>query len=179
MSDECESCTLDPFSDLMGKFVGLLIIGLFSGCWTPPGEDSFPKKKSSLAFFNWLALDIMATFVSSIWFSLNKEEPLGSELDLSNVTASGFDLEHTMSLCLLRGFAWPESENSDVEQQNYYIKKDATYRYFAAPFFDKGGPVQKKEEITISKKSQLAVFCIHQMAIGCYDSVQIENLIKS
>ena len=119
MSDEGESRKLEHFSDLMGKVEGLLIIGLFSGCWRPPGEDSFPKKKSSLAFFNWFALDIMATFVSSIWFSLNREEPLGSELDLSNVTASVFDLEQTMSLCLFRGFAWPESGNSDVKQQNY------------------------------------------------------------
>ena len=32
LSDEGESCKFDPFSDLMGKFVGLLIIGLLSGC---------------------------------------------------------------------------------------------------------------------------------------------------
>ena len=39
----------------------------------------------------------------------------------------------------------------DVEQQNYYFKRDATLRYFAPASSDKGGPFQKKEEITISK----------------------------
>ena len=47
----------------------------------------------------------------------------------------------------------------DVQQQNYYLKRDATQRHFASAFIDKGEPVQKKEEITISKNLPLSVFC--------------------
>ena len=66
-----------------------------------------------------------------------------------------------------------------VEQQNYYLKRDTTYQYFESASSDKGGPVQKKEEITISKKSHLAVFCINRTAINCYDFLQISvNLIN-
>ena len=48
---------------------------------------------------------------------------------------------------------WGQRSNSDVEQQNYYLKREATKWYFASVFSDKGGPVQKKEEINISKKA--------------------------
>ena len=37
--------------------------------------------------------------------------------------------------------------HSDVEQQNYYLKR----LYFASVYIDKGGLKRKKEEITISK----------------------------
>ena len=68
--------------------------------------------------------------------------------------------------------------NSDVEQQNYYLKRGATQRYLASAFSDKGGPVQKKEKITISTKSHLEVFCINRTSIGCYDFVRIEIQIS-
>ena len=67
--------------------------------------------------------------------------------------------------------------HSDVEQQNYYLKIEAI-----APSgilhqlsLSKGGLVQKKEDITISKKTKyvIAVFCFDLTAIGSYDFVQI------
>jgi hypothetical protein len=45
---------------------------------------------------------------------------------------------------------------------------------FASASSDKGRPLQKNEEITISKKSHLAVLCIERTTIGCYDFVQID-----
>ena len=57
--------------------------------------------------------------------------------------------------------------HSDIEQQNYYLKKDVTWQYFASDFSDKGEPIQKKEEITTYlKKIHLAVFWIDRTAIG-------------
>ena len=53
------------------------------------------------------------------------------------------------------------------------ISKDTTLQHFASAVSDKGGPIQKKEEITISKKHHLAVLCINLTAFGCYDFVQI------
>ena len=49
--------------------------------------------------------------------------------------------------------------------------------YFASAFIDKGRPVQKKEEITISKNLPLAVFCINRTANECYDFARIEKFI--
>ena len=64
----------------------------------------------------------------------------------------------------------------DIEKQNYYLKRDATQQYFASAFSDKGGPVQKKEEITISKNLPLAIFCINRTANECYDLSEFTSL---
>ena len=46
---------------------------------------------------------------------------------------------------------------SNVEQQNYFLKREATQRDFVSGSSDKWGPVQKKRYYYISQKSHLVV----------------------
>ena len=45
------------------------------------------------------------------------------------------------------------SNYSDVDQQNYYFKRDANYQYFALTSFDKGGLSRKKKRLLSQNKA--------------------------
>jgi hypothetical protein len=60
------------------------------------------------------------------------------------------------------GFETPEKNvfNSDVEQQIYYLKRDATQQYFASACSVKGGLVQKRRDYYLKKKPSSGI--LHQ-----------------
>ena len=67
-------------------------------------------------------------------------------------------------------------EHSEVEQQNYYLKSDATTPsgILHQLSLTKWDPFRKKKRL-LSQKKTLAVFCIDPTAIGSDDFVQIRQ----
>jgi hypothetical protein len=65
-----------------------------------------------------------------------------------------FSHNYICILCILLKFLWFSGPvfNSDVEQQIYYLKRDATQQYFASACSDKGGLEKKKRDYYLKKK---------------------------
>ena len=62
--------------------------------------------------------------------------------------------------------------DSDVEQQNFYLKRDVILRYFALASLTKG---EKRRDYYYLKNKHIEVFCIDRTTINCYDFVQINE----